>query len=190
MKKSRLLLLIGSLALCANLAFAKGDMPEPEVPMGFYVGIQGGANSPGRFEGVDFGWNVGGQIGYQYDQIRGELAFNYYDNDTIFASSSIGSYTLMINAYYDFLPYNRVQPFLGVGIGWIHFDFPNWSSEGVPVITDPFNQDQIAGQVIGGVAYNINPNLSTNLNLRLLKNTESGSAFYSIMNMEINYHFG
>lgn len=76
---------------------------------------------------------ISGALGYRYEHWRGELEYvwrKYSKDDNEFNTSKFKSYSYMLNAFYDVLPYNWWTPYVNAGIGLTQLkynDFDNTS---------------------------------------------------------------
>ncbi|STX28666.1 opacity protein-like surface antigen [Legionella beliardensis] len=138
----------------------------------------------------EFGYEVGGRLGLQANQIRyeGELTYlnadlrRFYVNDIrqTHASGNTDAIFAMANAYYDFPDMvEAISPFLGVGIGygWIkgslssrNFYYPTYSySTTYPAYTYYRNSSNVfAYQATFGFTYNFEENYALNIAYRYI----------------------
>jgi len=141
----------------------------------WYVEGQAGANIPNDSELDGTGFNVDAEIdtgavglltiGYDYDSLFRtglELGYRTGEIDNVGSVSGQGDVdvlTGMINLFFDFdVGQPAFEPFLGFGLGVAQVD-----ADGVnPVNGQTINDDDIgfAGQLLAGLAYNINDNLA------------------------------
>lgn len=151
---------------------------------GWYTGGHLGFNVPSNDDNtVKTGFNIGGQVGYDFNPIRVEGAYTYYRNNAKDGDGHLNLHTWMANAYYDFMPNSAFDPYVGAGIGWAYFN--ERSGDGVSDSTNRF-----AYQGIVGLAYHVNANwaLDANYHIQSWTNNEN-NAFYNIFNLGLNYYF-
>lgn len=122
-------LLMTASAIAVVAAFA---MPAHAECDGWYAALRGGMvkhDVDGDASNPDFGSTIkldddllmiSGAIGYRYQHWRGEFEYVWRDyvegSDKLYAEK-FKTYSYMLNAYYDFLPYNWWTPYVGAGIG-------------------------------------------------------------------------
>jgi opacity protein-like surface antigen len=84
-----------------------------------------GANPP-PFGSVSVGntWGLGGGIGHYFGRgVRGDVTYEWRDNASVHGGGAtvtdfnFRSQVLLANLYYDFRPYERFNPYVGVGVG-------------------------------------------------------------------------
>lgn len=64
---------------------------------------------------------LSGALGYRYKHFRGEAEFVYRDfveGDDPWYSEKYKTYSYMLNAYYDFMPYHWWSPYVSAGVGF------------------------------------------------------------------------
>ncbi len=120
---------------------------------GFYIAGGGGAvwalsSNPGVTTYT--GWLAGGKIGYDFLGPRVDLEVGYgrIGNNVFFPGSAVsgssGQLNVMANAYYDFMPMERLNPYLGAGLGIAFVDS-----------NTPLGSTQFAWQAMAGIQYHI-----------------------------------
>jgi opacity protein-like surface antigen len=69
-------------------------------------------------------WAVGGGIGHYFGRgVRGDITYEWRGDTSVHGTGAFGSdfnfrtQVLLANLYYDFRPYDRFNPYLGVGLG-------------------------------------------------------------------------
>ena len=117
-------------------------------------------------------------IGSQNENLRVELAANYWENrikratlrpnlnPNLYTNSGTGSIVLgMVNGYYDFSPHAPFTPYLGLGIGAAHFraDMLFDANDKARV-----KHTDIAYQAIVGAAWDVAPCVKANIDYRYL----------------------
>jgi len=178
---------------------------------GLYLGAEGGANwmlnttvnVPG-FGGAaniypNFGFAVGGVVGYDFVGPRVELEGVYRGNTATVSgapvglgsfNASINQVAIMANVYYDFNAGGQIVPYIGAGAGIAFVDAFGFGQES--------NTTQFAYQGIIGVGYNINEQFRVNLDGRYYGTTSpylgaSNASFnnnnFSVM-LGLQYKFG
>jgi len=118
-------------------------------------------------------------LGSQNDNMRIELAVNYWENrikratlqrsgitPNLYTNSGTGSILLgMINGYYDFSPQQALTPYLGLGIGVAQFREDMLFDSTYKVHS---KDNDIAYQAIVGAAWDVAPCVKANLDYRYL----------------------
>jgi OOP family OmpA-OmpF porin len=157
----------------------------------FYIGAEGGwtglseqtdtilgvTSAKARFNG---GFNAGFRGGYEWGPWRFEEEYSYRQNSA--RDLSVGGLTIggvsgnrhanaiMTNVLYDFTVGWPITPHFGFGVGAVEV------SDGlkVPGIGQLFNNSswQFGYQGIAGIRYNLNPNLTLDLDYRYLATTQ------------------
>lgn len=124
--------LMSTAAIAVVAAFA---MPAHAECDGFYGAIRAGvaqhdvSASSGIMSGTSLDDNklmISGALGYRYEHWRAELEYVWRDkteHKRAFGKTEFKSYSYMLNAYYDLMPYNWWTPYVGVGIGLTQLDF-------------------------------------------------------------------
>lgn len=122
-------LLMTASAIAVVAAFA---MPAHAECDGWYAALRGGMvkhDVDGDASNPDFGSTIkldddllmiSGAIGYRYQHWRGEFEYvwrDYVEGSDKWYAEKFKTYSYMLNAYYDFLPYNWWTPYVGAGIG-------------------------------------------------------------------------
>jgi OOP family OmpA-OmpF porin len=124
---------------------------------GFYIGAGGGAlwslNNGSSGVSTSTGWLVGGKLGYDFIGPRvdlevgyGRIPSNAFVPGTVLSGGG-GQLNVMANVYYDFMPRERLTPYIGAGAG-IAFVDSNQS----------LGSTQFAYQGMLGVLYHIDNN--------------------------------
>ena len=119
----------------------------------------------------DPGFGLAAAVGYDFlNGIRTELEIGYKMNDVdkirVSGSPSAGfkgdmsAFTVMGNVFYDFLPNEKVSPFLGAGIGFANLDFD------ISDINVSDDDNVFAYQLMAGIAYALNHNLILDVQYR------------------------
>ena len=166
------LALAGIVLLAPSVAFADDMMDAAGARQGWYTSLGGGLNvlrdsdiKGGGFETkgeFDNGFVVNGALGYQWGHLRAEGELGYRRN-SLDKFSTLGSgdghatsFDLMANGYYDFLPYSKLDPYIGVGVGVARVNYTNLAGAGTGVVLDD-SDTQFAYQGIVGVRYLVAP---------------------------------
>jgi outer membrane protein OmpA-like peptidoglycan-associated protein len=158
----------------------------------FYLGGEAGWNvledqtnrAPG-FPSVrarfDSGFAAGARAGYEWGPWRFEEEYTYRSNDLnglnfggiklSGVSGSRQSHAIMTNVLYDFHLGWPVTPHVGAGIGAVNII----DRARVTGFGQVFNDDdwQLGYQAIGGVRYNVTPNIALDLDYRYLATTDA-----------------
>jgi len=120
----KLLLSVSAVALTALFA-----VPAHAECDGFYGALRGGIvkHDVSGSSFIDSEANLddnrlmlSGALGYRYEHWRAELEYvwrKYTKDDDGFYEYKFKSYSYMLNAYYDFLPYHWITPYVNAGIG-------------------------------------------------------------------------
>jgi len=136
-------IIAGAVMLVASAAGASADyyggMKDAPVPMmqpaSWYVRGDysyawqdaGGLNAailPFDSFSVGDGWAVGGGIGHYFGRgVRGDVTYEWRGDTGVHGTGTFGtdfnfrSQVILANLYYDFRPYERFTPYIGVGLG-------------------------------------------------------------------------
>ena len=164
MKKS--IFVAMALAAMPSVVHAADDFVPFE---GFYIGAGGGlvfppASNPGVTTYT--GWLAGGKIGYDFLGPRVDLEVGYgrIGNNVFFPGSAVsgssGQLNVMANAYYDFMPMERLNPYIGAGLG-IAFVDSNQS----------LGSTQFAWQAMLGLQYHIDSSWTVGVEGRYMGTT-------------------
>jgi len=184
---------IFALLACGPLAFALAGTASAQ--QGIYVSgnlgisIVGDQTVSGVDEGegpwsdetsLDTGFAIHGAVGYNFDIARAEFEIGYSTNDYDTLDSQdygqedldgdLTATTFMANAYYDFKNSSAFQPYVGAGIGLAIIDINDLKGSSWDADEPAVNVDDtvFAYQIMVGVAYVINPNISIDLSYRYL----------------------
>jgi len=168
------MLIAGALGLLPTLANA--DSP------GLYIGLGAGVTLPRQSDieapgidtkaDLDNGWKGIGSVGYKFTNgIRSELELGYGSNQIdkiadIAADGDILNRTAMLNAFYDFnnvLPWSRVTPYVGLGLG---VDWVKIRNATIPGFRVDDSEITFAYQAMAGLNFDITDQLSANLGYR------------------------
>lgn len=72
---------------------------------------------------------ISGALGYRYKHFRGELEYVWRkhtkDEEPGFDIAKFKSYSYMLNAYWDFMPYHWWSPYVNAGIGLTQLKYSN-----------------------------------------------------------------
>ncbi|HYM30456.1 MAG TPA: OmpA family protein [Candidatus Cybelea sp.] len=163
------LLLATAISVMPALAFAD-DVPGAR--QGWYASLGGGLNilrnsdvKGGGFETTakfSNGYVVPAAIGYSWGHLRAEIEGGYRRNslDTLnpggSASGHASSLDGMVNGYYDILPDNRIDPYIGAGIGVARVKASDVAgANGRTILSD--SDTKFAYQGIAGARYLVAP---------------------------------
>ena len=137
-------------------------VPAFAADKGLYVELRAGAAIPedaqldtatSQDAELDTGWVAGIGFGYAYGNgLRGEISVDYRENDAdkvagASVSGDVAAASLMISGYYDFFHNNRVQPYVGAGIGGAFVD-----ADGITPISGSSISDDDIGFAFQGMA--------------------------------------
>jgi len=181
-------------ALAAVFFLVQGPQVQAD---GLYVSLHGGANFPEKTDSVfdpglisqgtivtdgETGFRFGGALGYafnRYFSVEGEFSYMENDIDTLKSNltpllPAVGTaraYTGMANAYLS-LPTGAWRPYVGAGIGRarVKSDGVGFAVPNPFALTDRTNDSDtaLAWQLMGGVGYQIAPNLELGARYRYL----------------------
>ena len=110
------------------------------------------------------GFSIDGGIGYDFGAIRTELTYGYsapsfknlnvtnYDISTS-VGGKINKNDILLSAYWDVLPFSRITPYIGGGIGYTNLSTPNLSVAGFNL--GGANKGLFGWQAKAGVSYAI-----------------------------------
>jgi opacity protein-like surface antigen len=176
------LLALSCSSFAASYDQAPAAAPAP-AQAGWYAGVNGGVALIGGDESswINTGFNAGGQVGYRYNQVRVEAAYNYTNQKVKYTSVKLESSLFMANALYDInLGDSNVVPYIGGGLGMIH-QFTNVA--GIKA------DNEFAYQGIAGLDYKINDNVRAGVNYHLIGFKNSGGNYQNLINAEVKYFF-
>lgn len=140
----------------------------------------------------------GGGIGYRFDQnLRSDVTFSYRPDADVSATTSAGNtastevnaLSVMVNAYWDFAPIDKITPYLGAGIGMAHLDTSDQTTTGGVATESGSTSDNFAWSLMAGAAYQIIDNTSLDINYRFINLGEFGqdvsTSYDDLMSHEI-----
>lgn len=106
-------------------------------------------------------------VGVAYENIRGELEYNFQDSaneKSMFYKSSASSF--LLNSYYDFHNDSKITPYISVGVG-----ISDITSK---IMADNGNQTNkstdLAYQIGAGISYDVSSNLKLDTGYRFVDN--------------------
>jgi outer membrane protein OmpA-like peptidoglycan-associated protein len=181
-----------TLAAGACLALVAAMSVRDARAQTFYLGGEAGwnvledqtdraAGVPGVNARFDSGFAAGARVGYEWGPWRFEEEYAYRNNDLTGlsvggfnvpgVSGSRQAHAIMTNVLYDINLGWPVTPHVGVGIGAV--DIVDQAR--VKGFGQLFNDDdwQFGYQAIGGVRYNVTPNIALDLDYRYLATTDA-----------------
>ena len=82
---------------------------------------------------------ISGALGYRYKHFRGELEYvwrKHIDGNDPYYSEKAKTYSYMLNAYWDFMPYHWWSPYVNAGIGLSQLSFLNYDTTNPSAGTD------------------------------------------------------
>lgn len=178
MTRGILWLTTASLALLATAAQADTSQGTTygRVEGGYTFGFESEVSDvPSSDVDLDGNWTAGAALGYYFlDDIRGEVAFGYHENDADSASNGFGvdgdlnAITLMTNVYKDFRLTPKLRPFVGAGVGAARLD-PDFRLENIVIGFGPADEQwKFAWNATAGVAFDISEDLSVETRYRYL----------------------
>ena len=207
--------IIGLGMACAVALFAA--TASAQSSKGFYLGLGGGLNllndsdfnvlsgvnvdneyDPGYVlsgaGGYDFGsvWSYGGV------RVEGEVSYRKNDvdvhsvaalgGDQAGSTGDASALGVMANVYHDFLPGNRLRPYIGGGIGFALVDFSDYGIAAIPNVLDD-DDTAFAWQAMAGVSYDITKQVSLGAEYRFFSaeaDITTSTATSSVKN-DVNY---
>lgn len=124
-----------------------------------------GAITPFGSLSIDNTWAVGGGIGYYFGRgVRGDVTYEYrgksdIHGDGAFATDTdLQSSVILANLYYDFRPYERFNPYVGVGVGAARHTMSGGIITTACVVCSAYDKDSnwsAAGAVMAGFSFRI-----------------------------------
>lgn len=199
--------LVGGAALVlATYALAGGpDVPPPAPLTGFYINGQGGGSvlvQPNPYYQV--GYNLAASVGYRWDNIRFEVEGQYTHHAvrSVFQNpvnaflvgggsgfTSLSTFNIFGNIYYDFDFGNSFIPYLGAGIGWQNV----WSSLNLTNNVNPlFNRrwdlsrNALTAQGILGLDYKVSDTVRVGLSYHAVLATAPSFNLLVVNNVILN----
>tara|TARA_R110000868_G_scaffold392875_1_gene663721 strand:- start:31844 stop:32506 length:663 start_codon:yes stop_codon:yes gene_type:complete len=175
-------LLVGVTAILALSTTAFAASADHKTQDGMYMSAMGGWNfmmdaNVNNFAGTgdrlsrnsQVGYNFGGAIGYQMNNVRVEFAVDTLrSNDhsiTLGGEKATGDIgyaqilPVMVNAYYDFnMMHSRFVPYVGAGIGYAQTE--EGESGAFLNVSGNTNANVFAYNFMGGVKYNLNDKIN------------------------------
>lgn len=171
------------------------ETSKPEEPMEMHSAMAGpylridagyafnrdseGSQSAGALSSESIGdatvWGAG--IGYRFDEnLRGDVTFSYRPDADVSATTLAGNtattevnaLSVMVNAYWDFAPIDKITPYLGAGIGMAHLDTSDQTTTGGIATESGSTSDNFAWSLTAGAAYEIIENTSLDMNYRFI----------------------
>jgi len=136
-------------------------------------------NSSGIKASFDQNLGYGGAIGYKLTSLRVEGEFvaarNSFDSSTFGPSTTTtGSLThnaAMLNAYLDIFKFLMIEPYIGVGVGYMEVKADNLSFTGGPRYDS--SDDVVAYQAMAGVNVALTSHLRVGAGLRYITSDKS-----------------
>lgn len=174
---------------------AEPEAPASEAPMemagrlsGPYIRLDvghaftrdsDGTQTAGDFSAESIGDAItwGGGVGYKFDQnLRGDVTFTYRPDADVSATTSAGNtastevnaLSVMVNAYWDFDPIDKITPYLGAGIGLAHLDTSDQTTTGGVATETGATSDNFAWSFVAGAAYEVLDNAAVDVNYRFI----------------------
>jgi opacity protein-like surface antigen len=134
-----------------------------------YAWIDGGelnaATAPFPGVSVDNAWGIGGGIGRYFARgFRGDITYEWRGTSDVHGSGGITtdfdfhSSVLLVNLYYDFRPFERFTPYIGVGLGAVHHRTSGGqvlTTCGTPCTFDGGKDWNAAGAFMAGLSFRI-----------------------------------
>jgi opacity protein-like surface antigen len=176
--------LAGAALLAAGVTGASADyyrgaeaLPAAAMqPAGWYVrgdysyawqdiGDLNRATAPFETFSLDNTWAIGGGIGYYFGRgVRGDITYEYrgradvHGGTTATTDFDIASSLLLASLYYDFRPYERFTPYVGIGLGVAHHRTSAGSIVspcGTPCSYDGDSNRTAAGALMAGFSFRV-----------------------------------
>lgn len=171
------------------LSFWLGLIAWASGTTGQYVELRTGVCMPQEKDGVHYkkapccsaeygfswdSWRLGLQIGYlkyeNKDVPNGKFHNSVFGRDL--KDRKFTALTCMVNVYYNWQLCERTNVFIGCGLGVTRLNYRFYDSRGFVLAQGcTYNQDKclLAGQVMCGVAYDLNDHWSVSLGYRCMK---------------------
>lgn len=173
-------LLMTASAVAIVAAFA---MPAHAECDGIYLGLRGGIvkhdvsggiSSIADSDSENLDKNrlmISGAIGYRYQNWRAELEYvwrKHTSTEDQFYAHKFKTYSYMLNAYYDILPYYWISPYVGAGIGLTQLKYSAYDKASGNVDTTDGNYKPLnfTWSVGGGLSVKVTNRLNVDLGYR------------------------
>jgi outer membrane protein OmpA-like peptidoglycan-associated protein/outer membrane protein W len=146
-----------------------------------------GDNSASQSTDLDFdnNWMASGGVGYAFSngfRLEGELA--YRNNDFEDSDTEVTAKSAMLNLYYDFNRGGRLEPYVGVGVGYANVD---------PDIAFHEDDSGFAYQALAGVAIGLTERLDLDIGYRYFRVDDldfGGTTIPDILDDDLVFKFG
>ena len=157
---------------------------------GWYGRIDAGASIEGEIDNgaafdLDDGWMASLGAGYGFlNGFRAEGALDYRTNEVEGLDVDADAWALMANLYYDFNRGGTLQPYLGLGAGWVNLDI------------DDEDEDGWAYQGLAGIGWRVTEQTTIDLGYRYFEAPEvefaGGDVDYThqAVTLGLRYAFG
>ena len=178
------LFVAGATGASADYYGGMKDAPVTVMPASWYVrgdasyawmdaGELSGAITPFGSLSIDNTWSVGGGVGRYFGRgFRGDVTYEYRGKTDVHGDGACGvgstitgdfstrSSLLLANAYYDFRPYERLTPYVGIGVGAAYNKSSSgtYATTGCGAATINYSGDSnwsAAGALMAGFSYRI-----------------------------------
>lgn len=124
------------------------------------------ATAPFGSVSVDNTWALGGGFGYYFGRgVRGDITYEWRGSSDVHGRGGIStdfnfdSSVLLANLYYDFRPFERFTPYVGVGLGTAHHSTSGGqvvaTCGGTPCVYNGGDNWTPAGALMAGFSYRI-----------------------------------
>ena len=155
-----------------------------------------GANTPFATLSMDNAWSVGGGIGRYFGRgIRGDITYEWRGKSNVHGGNAcstdfdLKSSLLLANVYYDFRPYERFTPYVGVGLGAAHHRTSGGTIVdtgcGTPILAyDGDSNWSAAGAVMAGFSFRIDRGAHAPVSIKDAPVSEPGR-----LHLDVGYRF-
>jgi opacity protein-like surface antigen len=146
---------------------------------------------------VDNTWALGGGIGYYFGRgIRGDVTYEWRGSTDVRASGpgtvstqfDLSSSLLLANLYYDFRPFERFTPYVGIGLGAAHHRASGGSITTACGVCNTFGDDSnwsAAGALMAGVSFRIDRGGHAPVSIK----DDRGSVEPGRLHVDVGYRF-
>jgi opacity protein-like surface antigen len=142
---------------------------------------------------VDNTWALGGGIGYYFGRgVRGDVTYEWRGDADVHGSGAfasdfdVKSSVILANLYYDFRPYERFTPYIGVGLGAAHHRSSGgvFTCAGVCGPYDGGSNWSAAGAVMAGFSFRIDRGGHSHASIKDAPVSEPGR-----LHLDVGYRF-
>ncbi len=144
---------LSALCLLSGALTATADTTPTPTMLGYFVAAHGGGAFPtNKYNLLNTGYNTGLGYGYQYDNYRTFLDFEYTNHDySQPAQATYQLFDIMLNLTYDLNYSGHVIPFFGGGFGYMRMWSDQCSQTLYPACNGLQNGSRVSYQGIAGL---------------------------------------